>query len=282
MTTDAVKTRAIVDWISVTVKNGRASVSDWTNEYELQKGGMLGYTVKVIYADGRIELTNPNRKDMGIHIIYSGQCLRDMEKRYGIDAESIVQFHYRNDAKFTRIDIAVDIVDGLTARECIKKYENGECKTKLRVADKVERINGAGATLNLGSRGGDRFVRIYDKSAKQKIDGVWTRVEGEFRAYGAAAVVKGMNTVKNAKNAIYAIMRGIVDYPLWDNWNIAMGGEKTVLDIGRKTTTNTEKWLMEKCAPAIAKFAFNHEGWLDSFAKYVSELIAEMDGKHGT
>lgn len=269
------KTKAIVDWISVTCKDGKLAPSDWTNDYQVNPKGMLGYPVRIDYSDGRIELSNPNRKDMGVHIIYSGECLRKMEQTYAMDAENIVIYHQAQGHKFTRLDIAIDIIDGFTARECIERYENKECVSKMRRADKVQSLSGRGDTIYIGRRGGDRLIRIYDKAAQTNTEGSWTRVEGEFRAFGAESVINAMRDAKSPKKAIYAIMRGIVDYPLWSDWNESLGEDKMVLEIGRKETNSTEEWLIKRVAPSIAKFAAEHEGWLEYYAELINQLIAE-------
>lgn len=281
MVDQTTKTNSIIDWISVTVKSGRVSVSDWTNDYEERPKGLLGYTVQVWYKDGRIELSNPSRPDMGVHVIYNGECLRKMETMYAMDAIDIVKFHARQDHKFTRLDIAVDIVNGFSAKEAIERYEKGQCETKLRKANKNQEINAPGDTLYLGRRGGDRMMRIYDKAAQQKQDGRWTRVEGEYRAFGAISVVSAIMKAKDAKKAIYAILKGLVDYPEWKEYQEAMGGENMVLDIGRKVTNSTERWLLEKVAPSIAKFACEHDGWLDMFSAHVNDLINERIANGG-
>lgn len=270
-----VKTKSIIDWISVTVKSGKLAVSDWVNEYKVNEKGMLGYNLSIEYADGRIELANTNRPDMGNHIIYSGSCLRKMEEMYAMDAINIVKFHGRQGHKFTRLDIAVDITDGLIAEAAIDRYEGKQCETKLRKGGKVQEIDNPGATLYIGRRGGDRFVRIYDKAAEQRQEGVWTRVEGEFRSFGAVAVVEKLIEAKDGQKAISAILRGTADFPYWAEWKQAMSGDKEVLDIGRKVTNSTEEWLLKKVAPSLAKFSLDNEGFLDKFAKLVNEMMEE-------
>lgn len=273
------ETTAIIDWISVTAKSGKLAVSDWTNTLTIKDKGMLGYSVQVVYDDGRIELSNPSRPDMGHHIIYSGSCLRNMEQTYGMDAEQIVRFHYQQGHKFTRLDIAIDVNEGFTAREAIERYEKNQALSKLRKANKIQAINGRGDTLYLGRRGGDRMVRIYDKAAEQNQEGKWTRIEIETRAFGAKAVLDYLMSAKNAKKAIYATIKGIVDYPQWKDWNEAMTGDAMVLKLDRKVTSATEEWLLQKVAPSLAKFAIDHEGFLDNFEQHVHLLMAEMIGQ---
>lgn len=270
-----VSTNAIVDWISVTVKSGKLAVSDWTNDYKVMPKGLLGYNSQVMYEDGRIELSHTERPDMGHHLIYSGDCLRKMEVMYAMSAVNIVKFHAAQNHKFTRIDIAVDVKDGFTAKEAIERYENSECVSKLRRADKVQSITGKGDTLYIGRRGGDRMVRLYDKAAQTNTDGLWTRCEGEFRSFGAKAVVDHMNKSENPEKAIHAIIKGIVDYPQWVEYQNAMGGDMIDMKMERKVTSQTEKWLLEKVAPSLAKFADEHDGFLERFRMHVDDLINE-------
>lgn len=274
------KTKAIVDWISVTVKANRMYPSDWYSSYEVRKKGMLGYDIHVVYTDGRIELSNSNRGDMGHHIIYTGECLRKMEEIYGQDAENIISFHHAQGHKFTRIDLAVDVIDGFTAKECIERYENQECISPLKRADKVQSISGKGDTLYIGRRGGDRMVRIYDKSAQTGTEGVWTRLEAEMRAFGAESVAKAIRDAKSPKKAIYAIIKGICDYKEWEEYQNAMGGSSQTLELGRKVTSGTEKWLIQKVAPSLAKFALDHDGFFQKFMDHVIDLMNEFSASN--
>lgn len=266
----------IVDWISVTIKDGKICPSDWSNKYEVREKGLLGYTVQVEYDDGRIELSNPDRADMGHHVIYSGSTLREMEDRYGQSAFNIVKFHAKQGHRFTRLDVAIDVLDEFTARECIKQYEAGKCVSPLRRADAVLSLNDEGSTLYVGRRGGDRMVRIYDKAAQTGTEGVWTRIECELRGRGAYAMVNAISESADIQKTCISSIKSICDFPTWQQWSETLVQSPIPLDMERKLTSATEHWLMTKVAPSLAKFAYNHDGFLEKFAEHVNMLIIEM------
>lgn len=270
-----VSTNVIVDWISVTIKTGRIAPSGLPEQgIEAQKG-LLGYPLRMDMPDGRIVLTNPNRPDMGTHVIYSGDTLKTLRDDYGVSDVGLAMFHHKAGHTITRIDVAMDVFDGFTAKECIERYENQECVSPLRKASKIQSITGNGDTLYLGARGGDRMVRIYDKAAQTNTEGLWTRIEGEYRAYGAKAILSALENSPNYKLAIPGILKGTVDYPDWMNWNQAMKEESIDLTLERKVTSQTEKWLLEKVAPSLAKFADEHDGFLEKFMQHVELMIQE-------
>lgn len=270
-----VATNVIVDWISVTCKQGRIAPYGIPEDGIEADKGLLGYSVRRDMPDGRVILNHPDRPDMGTHVIYSGKALENLRKEYAISDVGLVKFHHRQGHKFTRIDIALDVYDGFTAKEAIERYENEECISPLRVANKNQQIRGKGDTLYIGRRGGDRLMRIYDKAAETKTDGIWTRVEGEYRAFGAIAVVTALTSSPLLQKAIPGILRSTADFPNWKEWKEAMNADVIDMQIGRKETNSTEKWLLEKVAPSLAKFASEHDGFLDDFYKHVEMLIAE-------
>lgn len=267
---------AIIDWISVTVKSGKTFPSYLYSSGKEREKGMLGYTVVIDMPDGRIVMQNPSRPDMGTHVQYSGGAMEEIRKEHAISGVGLASFHATQGHKITRIDCAVDVFGGFTANECIARYEDGECKTPLRNARKVQEINGAGATLYLGRRGGDRMVRIYDKAAEQGVNGTWTRVEGEFRSNGAKKAVSNLINQDKQEQAIQGIVKGTVDYPDWGAWQEAMHQEPIDMSVERKKTDKTEEWLKTKVAPALAKLAKDRPEWLEQFRRHVDDMIIEL------
>lgn len=265
----------IIDWISVTVKNTEWCPDGLEKFGEPKDKGMMGYSVREDMNDGRIILSNPSRPDMGKHIIYSGETLRHIEYFHNVTAQEIVTFHDENGHRFTRIDIAVDVFGSFTAKEAIERYENKECVSPMRSANKIQSITGKGDTLYIGRRGGAKMVRIYDKAAEQKSEGVWTRCEGEFRALAAATVARQIRESSQGEKTILAIMRGIVNFKGWEAWSeVFIHGEVT-LPSSRKEIGNTEKWLIEKVAPSIARFADLNPEWWPKYVRIVEELMSE-------
>jgi hypothetical protein len=267
---------AIVDWLSVTVKGDRKYPDDLPDGGIERKNGMLGYAVAIDTAFGAIMCFHPGRPDMGTHLVYSGKALRTMETDFGITPHGLVSWYQASGAQITRLDIAMDVKDGFTAKDAIKRYENGECATRLKVADKVQSITGKGDTLYIGRRGGEKMLRIYDKAAEQKVDGVWTRVEAELRGATARKVAEKLLERNKSYNFTSATIKGIADFPLWDEWLEALGGVSWNVPTEERAGGNTEEWLLSKVAPAIAKFSIEHDGWLEKYAEHINLLIAEL------
>lgn len=272
------KVDCIIDWLSVTAKNGM-----WNHPHLIGYGlerekGLLGYTSVFDMPDGRVVMRNPNRADMGTHVQYSGTCMALIRDKYKTPDMEVIKHHWGHNHKVTRIDLAVDVFGEMPVSKAVKLYEGGECVTGLRTGNEIRGINKVGATLYLGARGGAKMIRIYDKAAEQKVNGNWTRVELEARKGGASKVVSNLMSAETPEKAIQGCVRAVVDFPSWDAWAAAITAKPQDMKTSRKVAGNTERWLKDKVAPSLAKFAVDHPGWIDEYMHYVSELMQEIVG----
>lgn len=208
---------AFFDWLSFTVQTESlptivhwltppsASVNDWVG---LHHGGM-GY--RACLQRGHMRVYYDGAEGMGIHVVLSGQAVRQLEQEFTLFTEEGWQGWLsrmvERGCRFTRVDGAMDdkgdnavldmrvIEAAARARHLVSPFHYCERRTR----DMWELSEGGateeGETLYFGRRTSDMFVRIYNKAAQQGEAFHHIRVEMECKKKNAeqlvAAVIAG-------------------------------------------------------------------------------------------
>ena len=227
--------------------------------------GHYGYSVALTDENGVI-FESGARDDMGTHVQASGLALNSLLMR--ADAYDRLM-HMINAIRPARVDLAVDS-DQDFAADFAAELEKGAIVTKAS-AWSVIRSNKGGLTAYVGSRSSDRFLRVYNKGVEQGLsDLAWTRIELENK--GAAAIeAKGLINAIGIHATCKGWIPGFADCNL-SPWRAAFDG-KAIYWKSPKGATNTRRWLLDVCAPAMRKLIesgdesifsdFTHEVFLD-------------------
>ena len=147
------------------------------------KSGWYGYSNRVnLDCYGLVAFGGPSQNQT-IHVELSGTGCRQIK-----DWILIHDWFETTDCRITRIDLAHDDLQGKTVNvaNAIKWYDDGLFTSNGRPPSRhlhFDFDSGAGKTLNIGTRGNDRYTRIYEKG-KQLGDPLspWCRAEIEFKA----------------------------------------------------------------------------------------------------
>lgn len=233
--------------------------------------GQNGYTSAKKYVSGVIEMVNPQRESMGIHVIYSGKVLQTISERYGVTRDEILRFHTTLGGRIARIDFAIDIRNyNLNLNDLWEQLEQGTAITKSSHS-RTQSGKDRGDTVYVGSRKSrKKLLRAYDK-AKEMGNFVddYKRVELECRqevARNATALYQHQNY---QADTILAMVRAFCDFPLSDVWNTILTVDPEKIPVGDKAIGNTEKWLLEQVAPALARAYAGNPAIMDEFTKRV-------------
>lgn len=240
---------ASIDWISVTFKKSdKLSYCDAMTREFMECKPLMGYTVAVRYADGRIELSNPSRSEMGTHVIASGQTLRKL----AVTPDEWLQHALENSAHCTRLDVAIDARDcHLKAQDATERIESGNCRTRARKFPTWRDPKSKGYTQYIGRKSSSAFVRIYDKAAETGIEADWVRVECSFGAERAQVAAR----MFLQDHDCIGLILGFVDFDGWKEWTEIMQSSPTLTRY-ETGLSNTRKWLLEQAAPALAGEVF--------------------------
>jgi hypothetical protein len=222
---------------------------------------------------------NRERPEMGEHLQLSGSALRFMANR-GMDAFAALREVFRLGGRVSRIDLAIDLFDsGLTLAHLGKPHRlpykgKGRTPKITPMGDEED-----GWTLYVGSRSSDKFLRVYDKSKEQKLSDVdWVRIELECKGMVAhwLGVELPDKTPKGSHAFAATLIRSMVDF---DNaaWTFALDSDEVQTGMPKQTERDTLKWLVDACAPALAKqiIAKPSEDILEVFWSALREELAK-------
>lgn len=194
--------RVLIDWLAWTLKVVdpheaiRLSGLDCL-EFSAASGGGMGY--KSSLRSGNVVVFYDGNEGMGCHISMSGQGCRQYEAFKDTQHCWYQLLHNLKsiDVKFSRIDLAIDNVDGclqldklesaIRTKHIRSRFKKGLLNEGLNLTDSTDQL---GKTIYLGSPQSRLKIRFYDKAAQLQIKSHWVRCELQCMAERASEVVK--------------------------------------------------------------------------------------------
>lgn len=248
------------DWYGVSFRAGTRREDVLPNaDWAFVGIGQHGY--KSLYEDRNTgaRYESDGTAQMGTHLTLSGSSLSELRKTQGRSDEDFIRDFAALDGRASRMDLCINIYAGeLTPDDFMQAYRKGGLKTSARGANITSGVLDGidGETLYVGARSSERYMRIYDKAAEQKIvdQGAWIRLEMEFKRMKARATSNAclQYPVAQVINASFG------DYLKWGNeeYNIAIHGPSAKIDeIGRQDT-NRRAWLLNVVTKSLARQLF--------------------------
>jgi phage replication initiation protein len=283
----------LLDWLSYTYPVAR-SVESVLEELEGNfvplVRGMYGYNTA--YIRGGVMVLCDGKPDMGVHVQISGQGCRELEL-LGVEWVGFLRVLLKAGCKPRRVDLAIDERTGLLDLEVVRQAATGgNVVTKLKKGhDGVQfAIHGGqttGHTVVFGSRGGESFVRVYDKGLEQGTPGHWMRAELELRNDRAVAVAREIVRSGSLEATAAAVLLATLDFkePGTDSnarrWRTAewwsglleAAKVKVRLRVPRKeeTLAAKEEWLRKCVARTLGLVLMAHRG----DPRFLEKLAAE-------
>lgn len=269
---------------------------DHSQFIELPKG-KLGYKKQVALGD--IYVLYDGKENMGTHTIISGKGCRQYEEK-----EPLIELIKRlneNEIKCTRIDLAIDDMEGKTIQidKITDDLRKGNVVSKWKTSTELikRELNSGeiiGQTINIGSRQSETFLRIYNKSLEQRIEGSWSRMELEVKGRKAENL-QSIMTVENVGQLIKKIINNYIrivkpgndtNKSRWktkEYWlNIIETTEKVKLSSKKEDATVDElkKWVESQIAPTLATIVITDGGSIDFLYEQIKEGQKRLKAKH--
>lgn len=294
----------LIDWIAFTHKSNNVSkvVNDLlgkdSREFHKLDYGKLGYRERIT-SEG-IEVLSKGAKEMGTHVILSGQACRFFENGNNL-LELIFKIN-SNEAKITRIDLALDLknLNYDPLEKIIEHVEKGLVVSKWRsntilVKRETNTAKKIGRTVNFGSRKSEVFLRVYDKKQQSKTDDDnYTRIELEIKGERAEVLQKKINK-ENAGSILSEILNNYIRFveqgtcknkSRWktSNWWTEIINETKKMQLSKqaeiKDIDEVKFYVMKQASANIATILeFEGEG-----SEFLNELIEtgtkKMKNKH--
>lgn len=212
------------------------------------------YDEAIGFYNGQVKLMwSDKRPTQGIMLYFTATGLRawqDIRKLQNINIcwPKFISYLYEHHAHFTRVDVAIDVLDyPFTVQRLFESIQKRKilvldpfCRERSFTYQKFFGQNRKITGFYIGSRSSDCFLRIYDKKIEQNrshttyIDlartcKTWTRFEGEFKHDKAKAIVPDLvDDQVNKKQFNHKLIGYIVN-----QW-IFVNQDKTLTELWQK------------------------------------------------
>jgi hypothetical protein len=283
---DTFRPSATIDWLSYTIHWNQEPLQRFRKAFNLERiataltndpgpwlvqAGRQHYPFVVSSASSPalcVMATEPDHS-MGIHVSWGGSALGIVNPR------AILRNALAMGANVTRIDLAIDSPRWLDLAFMKQLLDQNEAVTKARDWNLI--TGRSGQTLYVGSRTSEKFLRIYDKAAEQRVDGHWYRIELECKgdyARGVALHVDGAGY-----EYFGDIIKGFCDWPTEEQWASITASPTLLEGIPRpEKRRDTFAWLMKTVAPSVAKLLVDDHEKFVTFLRSVYTHAGVGDG----
>lgn len=261
-----------IDWFSFTCDSPQYHEKSTMLCTELDRG-MYGYSGGVKFVDGRLELINPDRPDMRVHVQYNGSSLLE-NHLCGVSAWEIVSIRSSGE-KIARIDLAIDIKKGaLDIVGLAEMVKAGQLVSQARKSMFISSLDAPGATLYIGSPSSDQRLRIYDKAAEQGMAGIeWTRIELQLRGK-RSHIARSMLLTNGGFGFIPTLVRSFADFPQSAEYAVSVGHSSRAIGAPKRSGSDTRKWLETTVVSSLAKEVVKPGG-----ADFLRDFLARVQGQ---
>jgi len=266
-----------VDWLEGTFKKGSpVNLPTILSQNFVETKAFNGYTTASLYADKRVHMENFARPEMGNHIVWNGEAC-------GLCPMSLIDLikHLRAFGfSFTRIDLAVDLINcNIDPSRATEEIKNGDYKTSALQFPFWADAAGKGYTQYIGKKASEVYARIYDKAAEMGIEQDHTRVELVVRHGRANRAAQEISYGADFRGMVFSF----INFEKWSEWNAAMAVPEIKLP-KQQEIGNTEKWLLDACAPALARSIFlsGNTEFYEKFKTAVMDKLVELSNKRPT
>lgn len=299
----------LIDWVAFTVK-----VADPLELIKIMglksalfselDRGIHGYRKSLRF--GNICVYYDGQDNMGCHVVMSGQGCRQYESQFPkIPWFALFATAIKFNAKFTRLDIAHDNVDGALDLAKLKEaILNREIRSRFRNASEIQNFDlspeieqpADGHTLYFGKRSSRVYLRFYDKAAQLGVPFFWNRAEVELKDKRAHEAAKHLSSGVPIGQLFVGIINQYLSVinrddsnisrrsiqPWWSAW--LQSTEKIKLTTAKevKTVDEVMQFVKRQYAPSLAMIKTHLGGF--PFYKYIRELISDgserMGAKH--
>ena len=263
-----------IDWLEFTVYEipARDVVQGFLNlpfdDFQLESYSLQGF--ETLYSYGTIKvLWSPSRKNAPVKIILSSTALDQINR----DALDLINVASRDNAIFSRIDVALDCKTELLDMETIgNAIRAGQSVHRFRRITPRQDLNSKLEVITdswtFGSSKGKRMLVIYNKRL-ERIDrghedpGHWIRIEGRWKSSTAKIVARTI--LDRGLDAGYLL--GILDFREQDKvdietrtrcawWETFLGNVEPIRTGERKIPSTIKKkvdWVRNQICTTIAQ-----------------------------
>ena len=291
----------LIDWIACTIPNGDPVVKNWIQtslpgSWQGRDYALGRYTRTMLRGGVSILTAAPN--DESIHLIVTGGGCRELEAADIMeDWPDFLGRLLRAEAKFTRLDVAIDDHDGVLDMDdilsCCREGRFVSVYKSSRPTEELDKTTGAvlGRMVTFGKRDSDNCLRIYDKALEQRVHGPWIRVELECRDIRAQTIATTI--IEKGGGVVPGILLNCLDFkdlgsterrerwPTTSRWSEFLSTDQRFQLATAPRSVSVEKshaWIMKQVTRA---FASVHDSGL--YPNFFEDVLAagrlKLEGK---
>ncbi len=194
--------RVLIDWLAWSLKvvcPHEAIKLSGLDCLDFSASGIGGMGYKSSLRSGNIVVYYDGNDGMGCHISMTGQGCRQYEafKNHSNCWFQLLHKLDENKVSFTRIDLAIDNVDGslqldklenaIRSKQIRTRFKKGMLNEGLNLTDSTDEL---GKTIYIGQPTSRLKIRFYDKAAQLSIKSHWVRCELQCMAERAKEAIK--------------------------------------------------------------------------------------------
>jgi hypothetical protein len=254
-----------IDWLALNFKEYTLEAHEFITTYASSDpvqatNARFGYSQAQVDSNGVQLQWNPDRDDMGHHVIFAGSSLRDLFQHSEVDPRTLLRAGLNAGGRVSRLDLACDLQGkALELSRLYKSLEQGNNRGASRTFGQIKSAGG-GETIYVGSRQSERFIRIYNKSAQlgQTVE-EWFRFELETKGMVSRALANMLVEQHNWQAVFVGLCSAMVSIPgsaelgaFYDETDCPIGLPKI------EKSSNTEAWIEAQVIPAVSKWVIEH------------------------
>jgi DNA relaxase NicK len=193
-------------------------------------------------------------------MVINGGAMNNLRTLYGNEGSlKVVSILSRSSAHFSRIDLAVDIMDaGTLAIKFAHEALSGRVNFGRRNYRVVQQGGEwGGTTTYVGSRTSPKFLRVYDKHAESKGKVRSSRIEFELKAEAAEEVTSILSSFGGHLKASSLFVGLLGQFCDWSEFpdvvNLQYGEVTTIDPHKRERMSDKKEWLTRQVLPSFVK-----------------------------
>lgn len=249
-----------LDWLAVNFKEYTPNAQEFMRTYAsfppvVSATPRFGYSIADTDAYGAVIQWNPDRPEMGNHVIFAGSTLRNLFENTSVQQQALLRACTDAGGTVSRLDLAKDCTGKAIDLQAIyQSLEQGLNTGLARTYGKIQ-SNDGGFTIYVGSRQSERFIRIYNKAAQQNTPNErWFRFEIETKGKVARAISSLLARSTNWTGTFDALALGMVQLASIPDYQVWFEAESVPIGLPKiERQTDRERWIAEQVIAAVAK-----------------------------
>jgi hypothetical protein len=254
-----------IDWLAINFKEYTLEAHEFIVTYASSDpiqatSPRFGYSQSQTDNNGVQLQWNPDREDMGHHVIFSGSALRNIFSGDDTQPQSLLRSCLNAGGRVSRLDLAKDCTgEAIDLQAIYQSLEQGLNTGTSRTFGQIK-SSGEGHTIYVGSRQSEKFIRIYNKAAQSGISKeLWFRFELETKGMFSRALCKGLVDSTEWGSIFDNATRGMVDVGKTGSFHKFFPMESVPIGLPKlERTSDREKWIEEQVIPAVSKWVIEN------------------------